>query len=63
MSRVGFVCTCKKCGSDEIIFVKKVGGIVRCLRCGTIGGYDVFRARRYRKWEQVDLEEPKDLGG
>ena len=62
MSRVGFVCACRYCGSDEIVFVSRGEGLVRCLKCNTVGDYNVFRAKRYRMWELVDSSEPKDGG-
>lgn len=63
MSRVGFVCTCKKCGSELIVFVSRGQGLVRCLQCKTVGDYSVFRARKYRTWEEVNTSEPKNLDG
>lgn len=63
MPRVGFVCACRYCGSDEIVFVSRGEGLVRCLKCNTVGDYNVFRTKKHRAWEEVSTIEPKDLGG
>ena len=63
MSRVGFVCTCRYCGSDEIVFISRGQGLVRCLQCKAVGDYNVFHARKHRTWEEVDTREPKNLDG